>query len=537
MAAGGDGVDGMASMDGKVETARGGSPTADARTSATDAACDAAIHAARNAVSAALAPHPVPLSRQLADILARPVAETDRRRAFRHLSYWTGAAARVAAADMGEPLWQAASLGLPVTSTTDTAHFLFEASLGSLDELDDTHRAALVHPGPVVIPVVRHLARVLGASAAQMADAIVRGYDAAIRVGLSVGPAHYVHWHTTATCGGFGAAAAAASMFGLDAAATAQALSLAATRASGLWQIRLEPSDGKPWHTSQASQLGLAAAAMARAGLRGPAHALEGEKGFFKVMCPDAQPGRLVADPQGAWRIHETSFKPWPACRHAHPAIAAALAARATFGAGRLASPGAPPSANPAAPSPATGAIPSSASPAVTPSPIAAIDVQTYPDAIAFCNAPSPADLQQARFSLQHAVAITLLRGDPGFDAFEAGARQDPDVASLRARVRLAVSPALALAYPAHFGARLVITLADGTVHTFDAPDAPGDPECPLSDTELDTLIASLLHAGAWSAEAIRLHQAGYQDLCATTGALRGLNDGATLAAPLRGHG
>jgi 2-methylcitrate dehydratase PrpD len=465
------------------------------------------------AAATAPAADAVPLSRQLADILARPVAEADRRRAFRHLSYWTGAAARVAAADLGEPLWQAASLGLPVTSSADTAHFLFEASLGSLDELDDTHRAALVHPGPIVMPVVRHLARVLGSPASDMADAIVRGYEAAIRTGLSVGPAHYVHWHTTATCGGFGAAAAAASMLGLDAAATAQALSLAATRASGLWQIRLEPSDGNPWHTSQSSQLGLAAAAMARAGLRGPAHAFEGEKGFFKVMCPDAQPGRLVADPQDAWRIHATSFKPWPACRHAHPAIAAALAARATFGAGRL------------------------ASPAGTLSPIAAIDVQTYPDAIAFCNAPSPADLQQARFSLQHAVSVTLLRGDPGFDAFEAGARQDPDVARLRAKVRLAVSPAVAQAYPAHFGARLVITLADGTAHTFDAPDAPGDPECPLSDTELDTLIARLLHAGAWSADAIRLHQARYRDLCATTGALPGLGDGATLTAPLRGHG
>jgi 2-methylcitrate dehydratase PrpD len=497
----------------------------------------AAIDTKGDGQMTAAAVDPAPLSRQLADILARPVADADRRRAFRHLSYWTGAAARVAAADLGEPLWQAASLGLPVTSCTDTAHFLFEASLGSLDELDDTHRAALVHPGPIVMPVVRHLARVLGSPACEMADAIVRGYEAAIRAGLSVGPAHYVHWHTTATCGGFGAAAAAASMFRLDAAATAQALSLAATRASGLWQIRLEPSDGKPWHTSQASQLGLAAAAMARAGLRGPAHAFEGDKGVFKVMCPDAQPGRLVADPQGAWRIHETSFKPWPACRHAHPAIAAALAARAMFGAGWLASPDAPTSANPAAPSPATGADPSSASPAATPSPIAAIDVQTYPDAIAFCNAPSPADLQQARFSLQHAVAVTLLRGDPGFDAFEAGARQDPDVARLRARVRLAVSPALTQAYPAHFGARLVITLADGTAHTFDAPDAPGDPECPLSDTELDTLIASLLHAGAWSAESIRLHQGRYRDLWAPTGAHRGFGDGATLAAPLRGHG
>lgn len=462
------------------------------------------------------------LACRLAQLLARPVAEADRRRAMRHLAYWTGASARAAAAELGEPLWQAASLGLPIAAPSDIAHFTFEASLGSLDELDDTHRAALVHPGPVVIPVVRHLARVLGAAGAwdvqgaDMADAIVRGYEAAIRVGLAVGPAHYVHWHTTATCGGIGAAAAASAMLGLEVDATAHALSLAATRASGLWQIRLEPCDGKPWHTSQAGQVGLAAAAMARAGLRGPAHAFEGEKGFFAVMCPDGGPDRLLAEPTTAWKIHETSFKPWPACRHAHPSIAAALTLR-----DQIADQEDKNVAGSTLVAPASSALSGNMTDTIV-----SLLVETYPDAIAFCNTPSPADRQQARFSLQHAVAAALCWGDPGFDAFEHVARQDPVCAALRARIQVTTAPDITQAYPAHFGARVTVTLSDGSTRVAHAPDAPGDPECPMEDARLDTLIANLLRAGNWSPEAIALQQAAWADPSFSTGA--------TLAAPLR---
>ena len=58
------------------------------------------------------------------------------------------------------------------------------------------------------------------------------------------------------------------------------------------------------------------------------------------------------------------------------------------------------------------------------------------------------------------------------------------------------------------------------------APDAPGDPECPMDDARLDALIANLLDAGGWQADAITLQQAAWADLSFGTGA--------TLAAPLR---
>src|SRR5206468_11148804 len=72
-------------------------------------------------------------------------------------------------------------------------------------------------------------------SAAEVLDAFLIGAEAAIRVGLVLGRPHYERgFHQTATAGAFGATVAAARALRLGRPATRQALSLVATRASGL---------------------------------------------------------------------------------------------------------------------------------------------------------------------------------------------------------------------------------------------------------------------------------------------------------------
>jgi 2-methylcitrate dehydratase PrpD len=103
----------------------------------------------------------------------------------------------------------------------------------------------------------------------------------------------------------------------------------AGTQAAGLWQVRHEPVMSKQLHNGRAAHGGLLAADLARAGFTGPASILEGPQGFFAAMCPGADPHAVVREPASRWKIHDTSFKPWSACRHAHAAIDAALALRA----------------------------------------------------------------------------------------------------------------------------------------------------------------------------------------------------------------
>ena len=478
----------------------------------------------------------------LARLCLRPVDAATRERAALHVAAWTGAAALGAAGPLAGRLWQAAAMdGLaPAAAGQDAASacavsaastdaatvaasaaappglrdLLFEASLGSLYEIDDTHRAALVHPGPVIVPVVLHLARLRGLPGGQALDALARGYEAAIRLGRAVGPGHYRYWHNTSTCGAVGAAAAAACAMGLDAEGLAHAMRLAATQAAGLWQIRLDDCDAKPWHTSQAALAGLRAAHLAAAGLRGPRAAFEGEKGFFAAMCPggragdvlagravpassDALPGPDALAAAGAsagsgWLIHEVSFKPWPACRHAHPAIAAALALRERLGrapaSGELGGDG------PAGQGPAGSDLPDG--PGVT--------VATYGDAIAFCDRMHPADPGQARFSLQHVIAVALLQGRLGPEHFEPPWLADPDVAALRERIALRADPRWQARYPAHFGAEVTLALRGGGVMRAESADAPGDPEQPLSADAVIALAGELMAAAGWPRDEAR---------------------------------
>ena len=81
----------------------------------------------------------------------------------------------------------------------------------------------------------------------------------------------------------------------------------------------------KHLHAGRAGQSGLIAAELAHHGFSGSDSILEGDRGFYAAFCPDATPEALLADPESKWQIHQTSIKPWPCCRHTHPAIDAAL--------------------------------------------------------------------------------------------------------------------------------------------------------------------------------------------------------------------
>jgi 2-methylcitrate dehydratase PrpD len=107
--------------------------------------------------------------------------------------------------------------GTPNTYTPAGAALLQGVLAHSLD-FDDTHAAGTLHPGAPVIPAALAAAQMTNASGATTLAAIVAGYEVVCRVALAL-PAgeHYKQgFHPTATCGAFGAAAAAARVFGLD---------------------------------------------------------------------------------------------------------------------------------------------------------------------------------------------------------------------------------------------------------------------------------------------------------------------------------
>lgn len=436
------------------------------------------------------------LTGQLASGLARPVEAADRDRAALLVVDWLGCALGALRSPLAGQLVSLVQAGPAGPATAIAAGrrapdeaLLLNAALGNVLEMDDVHRAAILHPGPVVVPVALAAAEAVDAPARSFLDAVVRGYEATIRVGRALGTGHYRHWHPTSTAGAFGAAAASASVLGLDAEATADALGTAGSRTGGLWQMRHEPVPTKSIHNAEAARSGWLAARLARAGLRGPRQVLEGPQGLFAATAPDAVPAAVnAADPR--WLIHDTSLKPWPACRHAHPAIDAML--DALDGAG-----------------------------AMDPERIAGIEVATYAEALRFCDRQHPGSTLEAKFSLQHALAAIACLGRPRLEHYEPAAFGDDGLRRLRERVSVREDAACSRRFPAHYGASVTVVLDDGRRLEASRIDAWGDPECPMDPQAVDAKARAL---AAWGGVADGL--AG--ELFA---AARGLADGGSLAA------
>jgi 2-methylcitrate dehydratase PrpD len=345
--------------------------------------------------------------------------------------------------------------------TSDSARRAFYlGGLAHILEMDDLHRDSVVHPGSVVIPAAWVIAEERDLGGRAFLEAVLAGYEACCRVGMAVGKAHYRVWHNTSTCGPFGSAMAVADLIGLDEDQAVWALGNAGTQSSGLWEFLAAGAMSKHLHTARGAESGVLAALLAKEGFTGPDRILEGEKGFFAGLCPDPIPEAVTAGPDRPWELTRTSIKPWPCCRHTHPAIDAAIELHGRLG--------------------GTG--------------VERVQVGAYQAAIDVCDRPEPSDSYGAKFSLQHTVAIALAEGRVMQESFGADARER--MAGERRKVTLLRSVPVDAAYPAAWGVELSVEVADGRTLSASRRAARGDPENQLSLGELSAKARQLLADG-----------------------------------------
>ncbi len=149
-------------------------------------------------------------------------------------------------------------------------------------ELDDVHRAGVLHVGAVVLPALIAVTEMKpGMSGKEFLTSAVAGYEIGPRVGLCMGPSHIASgWHSGATLGVFSAAAGAARGLKLDTDKTVHALGIAGTQAAGLMAAQFGAMV-KRMHAGRSSQSGLYGALLAEAGFTGILNVLESEYGGF----------------------------------------------------------------------------------------------------------------------------------------------------------------------------------------------------------------------------------------------------------------
>ncbi|WP_019121678.1 MmgE/PrpD family protein [Brevibacillus massiliensis] len=404
-------------------------------------------------------------SRQLADFIVRTryADLPDEVAAFTKLCIldWLGSALAGTAAlpvrmidELAKELGGSSQATLVTGGVSSVTHAaLVNGAASHVVELDDIHKASIIHAATVVIPAALAVAEWKRKSGKDLITAVAIGYDVCFRIGEAVSPSHYRYWHNTATCGTFGAAAAAAKLLELDEQQIVHALGNAGTQAAGLWEFIVDGAMSKQLHTGKAAMNGLLAALLAKKGFTGPSRILEGERGFFRAMTESCDETRIVDGLGSSFKITENSFKIHASCRHTHPAVDLALKLRRERGIG--------------------------------PQEVRRIRVGGYQSVLAITDNPDPQTVYAAKFSLQFCVALALVKGRAGLADFSEEMLHDPAVRSLMERVELALDPAVDAAYPDRWGSSMEVETVQGETLQLVADYPKGDPENAVTAAEL----------------------------------------------------
>ena len=358
-------------------------------------------------------------------------------------------------------------------------------------DFEDAHDRALVHPNAATVPAALAVAEEIGSiSGQQLITALAIGCEVVCRMGFALRVALDDYgWYPPPILGAYGATAAAAHLYGLDAGQVRDAFSLALCQATCSAEIKYSPdSVVRAVRDAFAAKAGVLSAQLARKGVRGFDAPFEGKAGFFALFARGHyEPLALIQQLGKIFAIDTISFKPWPSCRGTHVYIEGAMALASEH--------------------------------RVVPERIK--QIRTYGHRINRMLAEpleqkrAPATAIDAKFSIPFTVASALRHGNVTLDSFTTAALQDPNVLDLARRINFSIVESQANSVEDVTRGSIEIEMDDGAVH-FQHLDRPlGHPQHALTEADL---VRKFIACGRHSA---RGHSdASLQQLAATTLAL-----------------
>src|SRR3977135_2824716 len=356
--------------------------------------------------------------------------------------------------------------GIPVPGRRRRADLIDAAFLGGTAahgiELDDGYRQGSVHPGCVVMPAVLALGYDRRISGAALIEAIVAGYEAEIAIGRACHPdLRQRGFHPAAACGVFGAVMAAGKLRGLSDTQLANALGIAASSAAGLFAFVNGGADIKRLHAGHASREGLQAALLAEQGIEGPPDVIEARDGFMQAFAfgrADKARG-INVPPAVPFGITDCYIKPYPCCRHIHPAVEAL-----------------------------TGLLNDEK---IATDEVQRIDVATYRIAAEHAETGWD-DFASAQLSFPYLMGLALKFPSTQFEHFTQETRRRPAFAAIARKLNITAPADIDRLYPQLRPARVTVTTARGTF-TRQADEALGSRIGPLDHAGLSAKFAGLV--------------------------------------------
>ena len=323
-----------------------------------------------------------------------------------------------------------------------------------------------------VLPGVLAVGEQAGSPGHEILAAFVLGYDVAGRLASGFTPRPLAHQNGQVSL--LAAAAAGATLRGLDAAGVSRAMRIATV-------LLLTPSYTNA--VAGATALNVAGGMSGHAAALAPELALAGfaaqpdaiEESLSQLVGGGFDPGH-VADELGTnWHITRNYFRLYACCNPIHPALDCLAAALAEL--------------------------------RPTPDQVARIEVATYRFASVMRN-PDPPNYFASKYSLPHAAAAMVVRGGAGFADLDDSALTDPVIAALRHRVHIAEDPDMSAVAPRLRPARVTVTLSDGHQATHARDSHRGDFHQPFAESEIRAKFRELAETVLTQEGAVRIEAA-----------------------------
>lgn len=334
-------------------------------------------------------------------------------------------------------------------------------------ELDDGHRKGAVHVGAPVFSALIPVALRFGIEPNDFINGVIAGYEATVRLACAVQPGCRKRgYHASGICGTVGAAIGIATALKFDFEQMNTSIAAAVAGAAGVLEMQEDGSDLKPYNVGRASMDAVVAAMIGKAGLKGPNDAIGGKRGFIAVVTDTPHLEQLTDFRGDTLAVEQIYRKEYAACRHAHPAIEAALRIK----------------------------------PQINISEIEKIEVLTYLQATEGHSYIEIPTVSAAKMSIPFSVAVALATGSADMRAFSSENVDNKAILDLTKKVEVKEDVNLTALNPQKRAAIVVVHTQHGDYsQRVDYPK--GEPENPLSQEELENKFRGLAMYGGLTSE------------------------------------
>lgn len=330
---------------------------------------------------------------------------------------------------------------------------MMNCALARLSEIDDIHLSSATTPGALIVPAALTIGGSLALDRAAIAEAIVVGYEAMVRLGAALKGPFILYrgiWPTYFTAP-FGVAAVTARLLGLNDRQAAHALGVALILAAPGAGHQSGVSMSRWLAIGHAARNGVSAALSAQRGFTADLKILEGD--FFPSiysLLPDI--AALTDGLAECSVLADVSFKPWCAAKQT---MAATQALKEIIESG------------------------------LSPVDMTEIVVSVPGQYAKMINhGINPHDRASHLTSLPYQMALAAFAPDAMFDVNQTPVEVSDEIRAFMTRVTVEADDSLLQYYPRAWPARLVVTTRSGK-HEWLLTHIPGDPERPFDETQV----------------------------------------------------